>query len=293
MKGLRAFFLGTAAASAVLSCAVSAQAADLPSRVVTPVAPVVTIPSWTGFYVGIEGGADIGRNNYTTTAVPAGFAINPPAGAGLGQTSGKLGGYVGYNYQITNYVIGLEGDASYIFGTTKSTAGIPGTIFNPVTLNGYVNTPSVDSISASSKYDASIRGRAGYLITPAILAYATGGVAFRDANYTANCPGGGANSPVFLAGTSACTNNVYYNTHTTQVGWTVGGGIEGFVAPNWLLRAEYRYSDYGTHNNIYVNDPAANLTGLTGQTHQTTNTVTVGLAYKFSLPDVAPVVARY
>jgi outer membrane immunogenic protein len=30
------------------------------------------------------------------------------------------------------------------------------------------------------------------------------------------------------------------------LGYTVGGGLEWRVAPNWLLRGEYRYSNFGT-----------------------------------------------
>jgi outer membrane immunogenic protein len=277
MKGLRAFQLGTAAAIAVVSCAVSAQAADLPSRVLTPIAPVASVPSWTGFYVGVEGGADISTNKYTTTALGTGFLLDPNNTASLGQTSGRVGLYLGYNYQVSSsYVIGLEGDAAYDFGSTKNTTGVPGTVAS-------VGTPDSDSVSAYSKYDASIRGRAGYLITPVILAYATAGVAFRDASYAINCPSGIS---------SWCTAPEYSNIHTLQTGYTVGGGVEGFVAPNLLLRAEYRYSDFGGKDSTYFGTPAA-ADYFATHTHLSSSTVTVGLAYKFSMPEPGPVVARY
>jgi outer membrane immunogenic protein len=36
-------------------------------------------------------------------------------------------------------------------------------------------------------------------------------------------------------------------------GWTVGGGLEWKLLQNWLLRGEYRYSDYGTFKpNFFV-----------------------------------------
>jgi len=288
MKGLRAFQLGTVAAIAVVAYAVSAQAADLPSRVLTPVAPVASVPSWTGFYVGVEGGADIATNKYTTTGLnPAAVAITSipldnANNADFSQTNPRIGLYLGYNRQIDNYVVGLEGDAAYDFGQTKSTTGIPGTVTSVLTFSA----TDGDFVRVSSKYDASVRARAGYLITPAILAYATGGVAFHDASYIISCL-----NNVAPAG-SYCGGNQYADHHTTQVGYTVGGGIEGFVAPNLLLRAEYRYSDFGGRSHSDFSGGGL-LDDIYSRTHLSSSMATVGLAYKFSMPEPGPLVARY
>ena len=286
-SGFRAGCLRTAAGIALLAIgSISAQAADLPSRVITPVPPVLVAPafSWTGFYVGVSGGADFLRNRYQTNAVATGFAVDTAtSAANFDQTRARVGGYVGYNYQInSNFVVGIEGDGAYDFGSTKSTSGIPGADF-------FVTPPSADSLSARSRYDASVRGRVGFLVTPGLLAYGTGGVAFRDASYSASCPGGSVNS--------YCSQNEYQSFHSTRTGYTVGGGLETVIFQNVTARVEYRYSDFGHQNLAFFgapNDPSGDYVGA--RTHLTASTVTVGLAYKFDLGlglPAAPVVARY
>jgi outer membrane immunogenic protein len=69
----------------------------------------------------------------------------------------------------------------------------------------------------------SLRGRAGYSFNP-FMVYATGGVAAADIEYTE-------------AGVS---------DSNTQLGYTVGGGVEGFITDNVTARVEYRYTDYGS-----------------------------------------------
>ena len=66
------------------------------------------------------------------------------------------------------------------------------------------------------------------------MIYATGGVAFGGFNTDAH--GFEARSSVFRE----CSLS------NTRVGWTVGGGIQYAVTNNWSVRAEYRYSNWGT-----------------------------------------------
>lgn len=130
----------------------SALAGDLPSRKAAPVyiAPVSAF-SWTGFYVGIEGGADFLSTNI------AGFGTN-------NQTAGLIGGVIGYNYEFPNrFVVGLEGDAGGVLGAKKTYGA---TVF-----------------TTDASYFADIRGRLGYAIADRALLYVAGGVAFGDTNF--------------------------------------------------------------------------------------------------------------
>jgi outer membrane immunogenic protein len=71
---------------------------------------------------------------------------------------------------------------------------------------------------------------------------------------------------------------------TTKLGYTVGGGLEVMVWNNWLLRGEFRYSDFGTITNtdVRTNPPFNNETFTTNyKLHLTTETALVGVAYKF------------
>ncbi|MCW2286368.1 outer membrane immunogenic protein [Rhodoblastus acidophilus] len=137
---------------ALMALTGSALAADLPSRKAAPVyaAPVPAF-SWTGFYVGIEGGADFLSTN------ASGFGTN-------NQSAGLIGGLVGYNYEFPNrFVLGLEGDGGGVLGAKKTYA-------NPI-------------FTTDSSYFADIRGRVGYAIADRALLFAAGGVAFGDTTF--------------------------------------------------------------------------------------------------------------
>src|SRR5882724_752060 len=80
----------------------SATAADLPPRY-QPYAPApVYSPafSWTGFYLGINGGGAWGRSQWDGLDK---FDIS----------GGLIGGTIGYNWQINQFVLGVEGDVDW------------------------------------------------------------------------------------------------------------------------------------------------------------------------------------
>ena len=74
------------------------------------------------------------------------------------------------------------------------------------------------------------------------------------------------------------------------MGYTVGGGVEYAISNNWSLRAEYRYTDYGSFTE---NLAASQAGGLNVRHHETNNRVQAGFSYRFETPVVAPIVARY
>jgi outer membrane immunogenic protein len=68
---------------------------------------------------------------------------------------------------------------------------------------------------------------------------------------------------------------------TNNLGWTIGGGFEAALWPNWIARAEYRYSDFGTITNTDTRTngggvPPAPLSLIV------TYDLTFALAYKFN-----------
>ena len=84
----------------------AASAADLPRQRMMPAKAPIYIPpawSWTGFYIGINGGGGFGRSDFSA-----------PFPTGSFNTSGGLvGGTLGYNYQTGNIVLGAEGDIDW------------------------------------------------------------------------------------------------------------------------------------------------------------------------------------
>src|SRR3978361_1621461 len=108
-----------AATFVTFSCA-SALAADLPARV-QPVAPLVPLFSWTGFYLGGELGWIQTDPKYGTAALLLGTPFVVSSGSDKnGLTYGILGGY---NYQMGQLVLGVEGDfAGWTVGKMRYTA---------------------------------------------------------------------------------------------------------------------------------------------------------------------------
>src|SRR5438309_3946885 len=108
------------AAFAVMVAIPTASAADLAARPYTKAPPaMVEVWNWTGFYIGGNAGYSWGRGSTdvsyfnTLTGVP----IVPPAGsilgAGYDMNGAIAGGQIGYNWQSSNWVFGLEADAQW------------------------------------------------------------------------------------------------------------------------------------------------------------------------------------
>ena len=89
----------------------TAQAADIDVSP-RPVAPMVMIYNWSGFYVGAHGGGAWGKSNWLNTASSAPLGLYPdlvPGDPNGHNISGWLaGGQMGYNFQSGALVYGLE-----------------------------------------------------------------------------------------------------------------------------------------------------------------------------------------
>lgn len=229
-------------AASMLS-SVSAPAADLPAEM-EPVAPVAYVPafSWTGFYLGGALGWIGTDRDYTTGALVLGapFVVSST----FGKNGLSYGILSGYNHQIGQLVIGVEGDF---------TGGTVGKIqYTAVT---------GDFLTAHSRWGGSIRGRLGYAADRTLL-YLTGGAAFASDQISVPLTG------ISIGGDGA------------RWGWTVGGGIDYALTNNWFTGIEYRYSQYQTTNFVYP-IPILNL-GLVGFKQEiNTNQVTGRIGYKF------------
>ena len=264
----------------------SAFAADLarPPAYVPP-APIF---SWTGVYVGGQVGYAWGKNNFDLADAFGDFN-NSSLNA-----SGVIGGaHVGYNLQLSRFVIGLEGDVD---GSSQHNA------FNSVVpfgtslaYGGLLGAPifGAFNINENHNIEGSIRGRVGYA-WDRVLLYATGGGAFGgfNGNVSGNFPGGvfGPNATAFPAFGGAASIS------TTRVGWTAGGGIEYAVTDNWSIRAEYRYTDFGNSTALMpaFDTPFFGAAGAFVTRTFNENRIQAGFSYKFdAAPPAAPVVAKY
>ena len=129
--------------------------------------------------------------------------------------------------------------------------------------------PGSNAARIENLWDASLRARVGFLLTPRTLVYSTGGLAILREEISATCDG------AFPVGWCSVPNGD--SQAATVYGWTAGGGIERMIAPTWIVRGEYRYSDYG-HWITTLGTPTA--FAVTTDIHMQTHTALFGLAYK-------------
>lgn len=232
---------------------------------------------WTGPYAGLGAGARASRTDVITTS---GTELGLPVDLNGEATSQPIDGtafrinfYAGFNWQVgRQWVIGIEGD----MGLANHTATLPGFAFSPAI---FITEDIPDRLSVKTTWDASLRGRFGYLLTPSTLAYVTGGAAWQRFEVTSVCTG------TDVCGFFALTPAIITSA-TTKTGWTIGGGLETGLWGNWLMRGEYRYSDLGTSSFILtrasLDFPEFNPTTATFDVKMRTHTATFGLAYKFN-----------
>ena len=253
-------------------------AADFP--ILKAPAPAA-ISSWTGFYAGLGLGTRTSSVTARTTSitengVPDACPFSPPAttecffSQPLNDIGFRFSFYGGFNWQIDPTVlIGIEADAGWARKvTTLFGSAFPG---GPFIASGF----NTDHVSVRPVWDASIRVRAGYLVTPSFLMYATGGAAWLNFSSTLTCgldPVGtcdGVFVPPFTR-----------TSHATPVGWTLGGGIETRVLRHILIRGEYRYADFGTVKFTESNQ-GATFNVFNYEVHPRTHTALFGIAYLF------------
>ena len=253
---MRLLFLGGLAALAIAGT--SAQAADIPMKA------RVMAPQWTGWNVGLSLGGRYADITGTSLSFGGGPVPFPDlATQGYNSLTYRIGGYVGYDWQFArNWVAGLEADFAWGDGKKHVDA-----------LQGIAKANTGNYSEARQTWDAGIRGRLGYLLDPTLLLYVTGGMQWQHFTATENCAINTCGPPPLLPPNGA----PYLQTNsTTRAGWTVGGGIEKMLRDRWLIRAEYRYADYGTWTTSFGGTPV-----IIKAFDLATHTAFIGIAKKF------------
>ncbi len=239
--------LPTAVAAITSTTGVWAADATVPVKAPPP-APAF---SWTGFYAGFNGGGGWGTSSWD--ALPSSFKMSGVMG----------GGQFGYNWQFGQLVLGLEGDADWSSvtssGFTGCNVGASGSC-NPssgtagCTVGGLTGT-----CGTSNDFLATVRGRFGSAYDR-WMPYVTGGLAFGNIRTT-----GPTSAP------NAVGMVTFIGNDQTNLGWTVGGGLEFALPANWTAKVEYLYVNLG---NAPVCASCSNATF-------TSNVVRAGINYRF------------
>ena len=251
-----------------------AMAADLAVRSYAVPAPPV---GWSGLYVGANaGGTWSSANNLTITTVPQTSFGGAPAIAdanaaaasasgsfGSGRRAGFIGGgQAGYNWQLGSFLVGAEADVAWVVGRGGSSNGATGAaLLGPA--SSAPGSTDLTAFTASSNLSVlgTLRGRAGYLVTPALLAYATGGLAYGSISGSAGFTTSNPAYPAIGLSSPWGVSNVF---SAVRAGWTFGGGLEWMFVPGFAVKAEYLYYDLGHVNAaIGVSGPVV-LAGFPG-----------------------------
>jgi outer membrane immunogenic protein len=289
---LKKILLGSVAA---ISMTASAYAADLPRRAPPPMLPPPPVFTWTGFYLGVNGGGAWTQSQQNLPFVETfGGAFFFAGDFGpLRSRSGVFGGgQGGFNWQTGPLVFGVEMDAQGSRITSNSAT----------TIAPYLTAGNAASIATTQRIDyfGTARGRVGITFGGPgwgpgpgwgsgafggpVLVYATGGFAYagvRDA----------------FAYTDTFGFSAFNSGNNGRYGFAAGGGIEWMFLPNWSIKGEYQYialragpraaatefvGGVGTAFVINRVDPRIAM-----------HTARIGLNYHFGWAPPPAVVARY
>lgn len=231
------------AAAAICATSAAVQAADLRDMLAPPDYPPPPLV-WTGPYVGANAG-------YAWSVAGDQLALRGDRPTGLFST-GEFGGVqVGYNFQVSRSVLGVETE----FDGANIGSSAHDLLFG-------------DNFSSRLRYFGALRSRIGYTFDRALI-YIDGGLAYGGLSSNVNGP--------VLIGSP-------YNFSGVAVGYTLGGGVEYALTNNWSIRTEYQFMDLG--KNDPTNAAGAHYSAIAGGGWATVkqdafNLFRVGIIYSF------------
>jgi len=236
-------------------------------------APVIAdIPvNWTGWYIGANTGGNYGHSSI----VFPGVSSSEEHSAGF-----FAGGTLGYNYQVGNWVYGLEGDVSWT-NTRASSQCAPLTDTTPGA-GGFSVQTQLFQMTCHDNLDwtATAAARLGYLWGPRTLLYVKAGGAFGSETASMSCNLGPINGTPAQGGLQNCVNPALIvvnraSASDVRAGWTAGFGTEFALTQRWFATGEFDYMDFGTKS-LTLND------GTLISSTQRIAQGKIGLNYKFS-----------
>jgi outer membrane immunogenic protein len=265
-----------------------------------PIAPPP--PLWTGFYAGVHlGAAWVDHNNdrnrfydncyYDTCYNHDGHALYGDGswfgGDGNNQTVAFGGGQFGFNwmpYGWTSVVLGIEVDIDGI-GNTGEKTFFPNTYGYDGLGNGYLTGINTIRVKHEGGFAGDVTGRLGWTWGPAMI-YAKGGFAWLESKLSVRATSCEVNGMVVCATYANGNSWGDWNNDTTLTGWTVGGGIEWLLNPNWSVKVEYLHFDFSNDNDnhwgpatYYGNGYGYNNNDWRFRNDLTVDTVKLGINY--------------
>jgi outer membrane immunogenic protein len=205
-----------ATATALTTCGFAYSADLAPAPIVrAPVAAPVPY-SWTGLYVGVNGGGAWGSQD------PYNIITNRFDPLSTSISGGLFGGTVGAQVQVSYVVLGLEADLDWA-NIKGSTSAVP-------TVGGVPVTALPINAETTIDWESTVRLRAGLALNN-VMAYVTGGLALQEAKTTLTTPLGPVCGGIF----SGCSGT------DRAIGAALGAGVEYGFTPNLSAKLEFLY----------------------------------------------------
>lgn len=225
---------------------------------------------WSGFYVGANSGVSYNQIKAKTTVSSYGGYFSGNDGTVIANASkqnrhtvgGLIGLDTGYNWNISNYILGVEADANWFYiRNSKSNT------------RAYETAPASSFTTKStvqSNWLFTLHPEFGYAFCR-YLVYITGGLALSDVTYKYKFT-----DDAFSAHETASS--------TARLGWLVGSGIKVKITPDWSTQLSYEYVQFERKNatGSVTNSGGFAPGELSHQTRMHSNVITVGVSYFFS-----------
>ena len=243
------------------SPAIAANLTPLPPLPKLPPLPIPAVQDiWTGLHFGAFGGYNWMDNPKAKVLGDFGQDVR------LNSDSFLLGASAGYDLHFANFIIGGGSDFSWniadvnnvTFATSNVTAG-----------------NALAQVHSNFQKLSTMRGRFGYLLTPALLVYGTGGMALGE-------PGIGVG---LLSSSFSPVSMAKYGGW--RAGFAIGGGVEWNFAPNLSANVEFLHFDLGKPTAVFTAISPTGTLGIVQASYPAQfNRVTLGLNYKFNIAPV-------
>jgi opacity protein-like surface antigen/outer membrane receptor protein involved in Fe transport len=241
--------------------------------------PIETVWTWTGLYMGVNVGYSASK--FHSDALFSDSSLGTPLFATSSSTRhyGALGGgQAGYNWQAGIWLAGVEADIAFAHQRITTAPACPGAICNPAIVD--FDAPEMVVHEHNLDWFGTLRGRLGATITPDMLVYATGGLAYGVIEHLGQING-------FANGFDAQGNPTVVSAasdfvdRAMKVGWTVGGGFEAHLGGPWTAKIEYLHLDFGGEATTETNPQNSTPTAVTFNSRIREDIVRLGLNYKF------------
>jgi len=226
---------------------------------------------WHGFYAGVNAGVVWGDaksglefQQGAGSSIPAVDLplLNAPISGGGGSDAGFTGGVeAGYNYQMGAFLIGVETDWGFFDINDDKSNTFPSRLL--------ISPPATYTIDhkVSSDWIWTLRPRIGY-VSGQWLFFGSAGIGVSSVKIRTN-----------YRDTIGAGHSVSISDSSTKTGFAGGLGIGYALSPNWSVKGEWLYSDFGK---VRVSQAIPNTaTTVTGEGKVRSNAFLMGVDYRF------------